>query len=187
MLLKKYKFPMNLFLIFEKINPIIYTSECLSSNHYIIFIPNEWYFSIIKCLKNEIFFASSWLIDQSSIDSKNYKKFLLDFKGKRLLTFNTFYFNFIKLKLTFFMNQDLNDPLISIENIYKNSNWIERENSEMFGVQYLFKKDVRNLLLDYSRNEYPLLKEFPCEGYYDVYYDFFEDQLQYIESEFVEL
>jgi NADH:ubiquinone oxidoreductase subunit C len=49
------------------------------------------------------------------------------------------------------------------------------------------KKDIRNLMLEYSKNEYPMLKEFPCEGHFDVYYDLFEDQLQYVESEFVEL
>ena len=53
---KKYKFPMNLFLIFEKLNPVIYTSECITPNHYAIFIPKEWYFIFHKVLKNELFY-----------------------------------------------------------------------------------------------------------------------------------
>lgn len=187
----KYKFPLNLFLIFEKINPVIFTSECLTLNHYLIYLPKEWYFSFAKVLKNELFYSSSYLVDNSAIDKKNYNKInsnltLID-KGNRLFLFNTFYFYFIKIKLSLIVNINIGESLPSLESLYPNSNWVERETSEMFGVIFNKKKDIRNLLLDYSRNEYPLLKEFPCEGYYDVYYDFFEDQLQYVESEFVEL
>lgn len=57
----------------------------------------------------------------------------------------------------------------------------------MFGVMFYKKKDIRNLLLEYSKTEYPMLKEFPTEGYYDLYYNIFDDQLHYIESEFIEL
>lgn len=188
---KKYRFPLNLFLIFEKLNPVVYTSECLSINHYIIFIPKENYFSINKVFKNELFYSSSSLIEHSGIDTKYYdkldNKFKLNFMGNRLMVFNTFYFYNIKVKITIFLNLFLSENIPSIESLYPNANWIERETSEMYCIQYTNKKDIRNLLLDYSRNEYPMLKEFPCEGYFDVYYDFFEDQLKYIESEFVEL
>lgn len=188
---KKYKFPLNLFLIFEKLNPVVYTSECLTANHYILFIPKEYYFSMFKVLKNELFYSSSYIIEHAVIDSKYYdkieNKFNLIFKGKRLISFTTLYFYTIKLKLSIFLNLSVFEPIPSIESLYPNSNWIEREASEMTGIVYSHKKDVRNLLLDYSRNEYPILKEFPCEGYFDIYYDFFEDQLRYIESEFVEL
>lgn len=188
---KKYKFPLNLFLIFEKLNPVVFTSECLTKNHFLIFIPKEYYYAFFKTLKNELFYSSSYLIEHSSIDTKYYNKlnnkFNLNFKGKRMLVFNTLYFYTIKIKLSIFINITINENIPSLENLYPNANWIERETSEMFNIMYTNKKDIRNLLLDYSRNEYPLLKEFPCEGYFDVYYDFFEDQLKYIESEFVEL
>jgi NADH:ubiquinone oxidoreductase subunit C len=57
----------------------------------------------------------------------------------------------------------------------------------MFCLNFSSKGDIRNILLDYSRSEYPMLKEFPSEGFFDVYYDFFDDQLNFVESEFVEL
>jgi NADH:ubiquinone oxidoreductase subunit C len=57
----------------------------------------------------------------------------------------------------------------------------------MFNVNYCLKNDQRVLLLDYSRNEYPMLKDFPCEGYSDIYYNFFDNQLSYINHEFTEL
>jgi len=188
---KKYKFPMNLFLIFEKIEPIVYTSECLTNNHYVILLPKEWYFVFHKTLKSELFYNNSTMIEQSVIDTKYFDKmtdeFTTSFKGRRGMLYNILYFYYIKIRLTIFVNMHLTESIESLDAIYKNCNWLERETSEMFGTIFKNKKDIRNLLLDYSRNEYPMLKEFPTEGYFDVYYDFFEDQLQYIENEFVEL
>lgn len=188
---KKYKFPLNLFLIFEKINPIVYTSECITSNHYIIFLPKEWLFSVTKVLRNELFFSSNYLVEHSSIDAKNYTKLNenvnLFFNQNQLITYSIFHFYTIKTKLTFFTSADYLENIPSVDSLYLNANWLERESSELFNINYSNKKDIRNLLLDYSRNDYPFLKEYPTEGYYDIYYDFFEDQLQYVESEYVEL
>jgi NADH:ubiquinone oxidoreductase subunit C len=57
----------------------------------------------------------------------------------------------------------------------------------MYGIKYKNKHDNRSLLLDYSRNEYPMLKDFPTEGYQEIYFDFFENKLQYVRNEFIEL
>jgi NADH:ubiquinone oxidoreductase subunit C len=57
----------------------------------------------------------------------------------------------------------------------------------MSGVHYIFKKDIRKLLLDYSKNENPLLKDFPVEGFSEIFYDFFEDQTIFLDSSVVEL
>ena len=46
----------------------------------------------------------------------------------------------------------------------------------MYGINYINKNDNRSLLLDYSRNEFPMLKDFPVEGFYEIYYDFFENR-----------
>ena len=74
-----------------------------------------------------------------------------------------------------------------IDRLYKNANWFERETSEMFGVNYYNKKDVRKLLLDYSKIENPLLKDFPTEGYSEVFYDFFESQVVFLNNDSIEL
>jgi NADH:ubiquinone oxidoreductase subunit C len=57
----------------------------------------------------------------------------------------------------------------------------------MFGINYSSKRDVRKLLLDYSKNENPLLKDFPTEGFSEIFYDFFEDQTMFLGSNVVEL
>ena len=65
----------------------------------------------------------------------------------------------------------------SIDKLYKSASWLERETGEMFKISYKFKTDNRRLLLDYSKQEHPLLKDYPTEGFNDVFYNFFEDQV----------
>ena len=57
----------------------------------------------------------------------------------------------------------------------------------MFGVNYYFKKDLRKLLLDYSSLENPMLKVYPSEGFFDVFYNFFDNQVTSGEISVVEL
>ena len=40
----------------------------------------------------------------------------------------------------------------------------------MFGINFKHKKDIRKLLTDYSNFENPLLKSYPSEGFFDVFY-----------------
>jgi NADH:ubiquinone oxidoreductase subunit C len=76
---------------------------------------------------------------------------------------------------------------MTIEKLYKNANWIERETSEMYGVNFKHKKDVRKLLTDYTNFENPLLKSYPTEGFFDVFYNFFDDQVILTNNSVVEL
>ena len=57
----------------------------------------------------------------------------------------------------------------------------------MFHVSYNNKIDSRRLLLDYSKKENPLLKDYPTEGFSDTFYNFFEDQVVYNTSTVIEL
>ena len=77
--------------------------------------------------------------------------------------------------------------ICSLDKLYKSSNWLERETAEMFKISYFNKTDCRRLLLDYSKQENPLLKNFPTEGFNDVFYCFFENQVDNIISNSIEL
>lgn len=57
----------------------------------------------------------------------------------------------------------------------------------MFKIKFSNKTDIRRLLLDYTKNENPLLKDFPTEGYNDVYYCFFNDQVIFMNNNTTEL
>lgn len=189
MLYKKYQFPLNIFIVFEKLNPVIYTSNSLTSNHYVCYISNKWYYGINIFLKKEVLINSNFLTDMSAIDTLNFEKNILNLEifnnSNRFIMYNTYYLYFCKIRLSLFQN--VNTNIVSIDSIYPNSSWLERETFEMYNIQFLNKKDNRSLLLDYSRNEFPMLKDFPTEGYYEIYFDFFENKVNYIKNEFIEL
>lgn len=57
----------------------------------------------------------------------------------------------------------------------------------MFGIYFTHKLDSRKLLLDYTKQEYPLLKSYPCEGYNEVFYSLLDNQVLFNKNEIVEL
>jgi NADH:ubiquinone oxidoreductase subunit C len=57
----------------------------------------------------------------------------------------------------------------------------------MYGIFYKNKLDCRKLLLDYTKNEFVLLKDFPSEGYSDYFFNILEQQVCSTQTEVVEL
>ena len=116
------------------------------------------------------------------------KKFQLSLQN-RLLLFYVYHFFTLKMNMVLFTSYDNTSlrKISSIDKIYKSAGWLERETGEMFKVSFNYKTDTRRLLLDYSRQENPLLKDYPVEGFNDAFYNFFEDQVVYNNSTVVEL
>lgn len=190
---KKYTFPLHIFVVFEKVNSKMWSSNVLKPNNYLLLVDNKWFYSLNLFFRNELFLSSSYLAESFAIDTLKFTKFndLLNnfFSKYRIVLFYSYYFFNIKVKLHIILlvNFFLKERVCSVDRIYKNANWLEREVSEMSGINYSFKKDVRKLLLDYSKNENPLLKDFPVEGFSEIFYDFFEDQTIFLDSNVVEL
>lgn len=63
-------------------------------------------------------------------------------------------------------------------------NWLEREMFDLFGVFFTAHPDLRRILSDYGFKGYPLRKDFPLSGYFEVRYD---PALQRVITEEVEL
>ncbi len=61
--------------------------------------------------------------------------------------------------------------LYSIENYFIAANWLEREVAEFFNVSFQFKRDIRNLMLQYGDTSAPLLKLYPVVGLKEYYYN----------------
>ena len=68
----------------------------------------------------------------------------------------------------------------SVDSIYKNTNWLERESCEMYGINTSQKGDARRLLLNYFDLNAPLRKNYNSSSNYEVYYDFTDRQVQYV-------
>lgn len=189
---KKYTLPLSIFVVFENINPVIWTSESFYPNSYVLYLNKSWLYSINTFFKNEVFLSNSTLVENSAIDNKKSFDFLnkVGFSLKnRILLFYIYYFYTLKTKIMLFttFNNNTLSKVSSVDKIYKSASWLERETGEMFRVSYEQKTDTRRLLLDYSKSENPLLKDYPVEGFNDAFYSLFEDQVVYNNSTVVEL
>jgi len=52
----------------------------------------------------------------------------------------------------------------SIAELFFSANWLEREVAELHGIYIEFKKDLRNLMLQYGDSSSPFQKSFPSIG-----------------------
>jgi len=78
------------------------------------------------------------------------------------------------LTSTYISNHSASD---SIAELFPAANWLEREVSELHGVPFSGKKDLRNLLLQYGDTTAPFQKLFPSIGLKELFYDPLKDTL----------
>lgn len=164
----------------------IWTSNKSQKNTQIIslYYNNYKIFFFLKNTFQQFYFS---LLDICGIDISSLNINLF-FKKNNLYRFITLY-NFINYKifqkyLFLFLH---NGKIFSIDGVFLNANWLERELIEFFNIYVSNKIDTRNLLLDYNFVGAPLLKNFPTEGYLELFYNYNTYNLDYISNEFVEL
>jgi NADH-quinone oxidoreductase subunit C len=59
----------------------------------------------------------------------------------------------------------------SMANEFFSVSWLEREMFDMFGIFFLGNMDLRRILTDYGFVGFPLRKDFPLSGFFEVRYD----------------
>lgn len=67
--------------------------------------------------------------------------------------------------------------LFSISDLFSSANWLEREASELHGLVFLGKKDLRNLMLQYGDASAPFQKSYPTVGLKEMFYSPIKDVL----------
>lgn len=89
------------------------------------------------------------------------------------IIFNTRFFIFNK------MLSRLNTSSVcsTVSELYTNANWLEREIAELHGLQFTYKKDLRNLMLQYGDTSTPFKKSFPSTGFRETIYDIITDSV----------
>jgi len=74
--------------------------------------------------------------------------------------------------------------IVSLYNIFLSSNWLEREVWDLFGVFFCDHSRLRRILTDYGFIGYPLRKDFPSVGFYEVRYSEILQKVTYEPLEF---
>ena len=87
-----------------------------------------------------------------------------------------FYAHVHKVRLGIRVALDGEEPeLPSLDSLYPNATWYEREVWDMFGIKFRGNKDLRRILMPYDWVGYPLRKDYPL-GYEEPQFSFnFED------------
>lgn len=146
---------------------------------YNIYILNNFYKNNINCLyiiiniyKFYIIFTnlrlSSLYYYPQSLDNFSYKQIYY----KKNIIVTTIYLTNLQTLIILYTTTLLNNIIHSLENLYYNFWWFEREIIELSGIFFKNKRDVRNLLLEYNNIYKPMLKEFPSIGIYELFYNF---------------
>ncbi len=70
------------------------------------------------------------------------------------------------------------DPrLESMEKVFPNANWLERELWDMFGIRFEGHSDLRRIIMPYDWEGHPLRKDYPL-GYEEVQFTFNAKDIQ---------
>src|SRR5574341_186150 len=69
-----------------------------------------------------------------------------------------------RLRVKVFLEED-DARLPTMWNVWKASNWLEREIYDMFGVTFEGHPDLRRILMPADYEGHPLRKDFPIKGY----------------------
>ena len=160
-----FGYPVELFVLVENSNINLYTKENLNSSDFIISIHNKHMPLSAIILKKLLFLGNYSLYDIFSWECKSNYAFGNNHVKTKVSGISGTVYNLIVLlsalldiKLLFIQPHVLQKNIQSISSIYTSAVWLERENSEMFNLNYTNLLDSRRLLLDYTTSRGVLLK-----------------------------
>jgi len=156
-----------------------------------VYITESNFYYLILHLKLSSLFYSTQLIEIFSYELPFNKNAQSEQKKISLINNSILVYNFhsILFQQRFFIfvisnskqnikkNNTSWNSLNSITELFLNANWLEREVSELHGIFFSNKKDLRNLMLTYGDTSAPLRKSFPSIGIKEVFYDSTSDLL----------
>ena len=131
-------------------------------NQLYLSINSEDLLDVILLLKNNKDTKFKQLIDITAVDyPENQKRFKIVY----LLLSHEFN---QRILVSYFINE--NEKISSLVKIFPSANWMEREIFDMYGIKFNDHPDLRRILTDYGFEGFPLRKDFPLTGHYEVRY-----------------
>lgn len=156
----------------------LFFSIIIRDNFLYLNIKRDFLYLFFFILNKHTFFAFNALMDLWGVDfpHKNNRfqinyLFINTLKNYRLI---------LKVKLK---NLEL---IPSINALYNSSGWLEREVWDMFGVFFFGNQDLRRILTDYGFEGFPLRKDFPLTGFYEIFYDYEQKRIAFTNVEFTQ-
>jgi NADH:ubiquinone oxidoreductase subunit C len=176
-----YRFPLGLFVVFNQLKLVVWTSKEDTKFDYYISIPNQDLYSVVLYIKKHVFGNQSYVVDLTTYSPcNNLPNSMIGASPDSTMNILSLYLYNSRIRLHFVYLLQPSSLIRSIDFIYKNMNWLERESIEMYGTSLHTKGDSRKLLLNYFDNNTPMKKSYNSLSSYEVYYDFLDAQVQYI-------
>lgn len=155
-----------------------------SNNYSIVLTKNTIYYTTLHFRFSSIFYLTQ-LADIFSYEVPKDNSLTYKLTGSKNTTDSYVVYNFHNLlfqdRISLFaidsFGSNYGNSLNSISELYPNSSWLEREVAELNGVNFLNKKDLRNLMLQYGDTTTPFQKSSPSIGFKETYYDSVSDVL----------
>jgi NADH:ubiquinone oxidoreductase subunit C len=129
----------------------------------------------------KFFFKFDQLVDIAGVD--NLVKFTE--KSRFAIFYNFLNINFPE-RLMLEVKGNLLDYFPSVFQVFESALWPEREIWDLFGIFFSNHPDLRRLLTDYGFLGFPLRKDFPSVGFFDLVFDQEKESLRYQQLELVE-
>lgn len=142
----------------------------VQSPKIIFFLKQCFLFNFFIHLKSNSFFNKVRSVDFLSYDNPNLNKIVTvtvmstSKSNKRLILFST-------TDMKYNSNSNLKKNTKTLEKLFFNFWWMEREVSELYGIYFYYKQDNRNLLTEYFNTLKPMLRKFPSVGLFEIFYD----------------
>jgi len=145
------------------------------SRDFYVLVVKERSPKMLKFLSNSYNFCFNYFVDEFASDnltcSKRFKVF--------------FYIRSMNAEIVILLPVSFDNAFAwTAANIFEGSNWAEREIYDLYGIHFYDHPDLRRILTDYGFEGFPLRKDFPVSGYFQIRYD---EVLKRIVSEPVEL
>lgn len=138
----------------------------LVNNSYVeIFLRNsDFLFPFFSLLKTSSMFRFGSLMDLCGVDypDRGHQRFEVVYSVLSLK-------NNIRFVVKARTSEDR--AISSLLPLYPSAGWLERETWDMYGIFFSSHSDLRRILTDYGFEGFPLRKDFPTIGYFEVRYD----------------